>query len=719
MSVLPPNSTLEDARSSATTYEASLEPTRRKRLGQFFSGLPLGRLLASIALDREALTVIDPMAGHGDLLDAALECSSRHGASLVRVDGVEIDRPTADMCMRRLEGWRRELGTEAIVIRARDAFDGEASAEYADNGYGLVITNPPYVRYQTQATVDASESQRSPDDIRRDLRSLVGARTNRAEWPIWQAIVDGYSGLADLSVPAWILAASLVRPGGVLALVAPATWRSRDYGDIIQYLLARCFRLRYLIEDTQPGWFSDALVRTQLVVARRRSANEARVSLAQRGTEHQPIVSVRVSPPAGDSRSLVGSAFPGEDPEGQFTGWLGRLSGGGEDPERGLAWSTSSLNEFADDIVTTSRRRSWFSSLEPQVSGPLFGNGNRLSRNIIPAPLRPLLEGIATVDVVLPEDTQLFISQGLRTGCNGFFYVDVIESVTDESVRIRLSSLFNDEEIVLPANCLVPVIRRQAEIESPVKREALTGRVLDLSRWILPEDAEAVQGARRGYERDGSDIPSVMPHPLADFVRRAAETVYGAGTEGVRISELSAVKTNARGTATGRTPRFWYMLPPFARRHFPAAFVARINQGIPWVEVNDDPPALVDANFSTIWSDELKWSRFAMCAVLNSSWCRVCMEALGTPLGGGALKLEATQLRRLPLPQVTDADQPFLDAEGRRVALDRGASLGAIDRFVIERVTGMSLGPADSDELTKRLRSTADTMCRDRQKQRV
>jgi len=32
------------------------------------------------------------------------------------------------------------------------------------------------------------------------------------------------------------------------------------------------------------------------------------------------------------------------------------------------------------------------------------------------------------------------------------------------------------------------------------------------------------------------------------------------------------------------------------------------------------------------------------------------MEAIGTPMGGGALKLEATHLRRLPMPRLNDQD---------------------------------------------------------------
>jgi tRNA G10 N-methylase Trm11 len=44
--------------------------TQRKRLGQFFSGARLARLLATIADAKGARIVIDPMCGNGDMLKA-------------------------------------------------------------------------------------------------------------------------------------------------------------------------------------------------------------------------------------------------------------------------------------------------------------------------------------------------------------------------------------------------------------------------------------------------------------------------------------------------------------------------------------------------------------------------------------------------------------------------------------------------------------------------
>jgi len=713
MSVLQPSSLIREARSEAAAYEASLEPTRRKRLGQFFTGLPLSRLLTAIALDARARSVIDPMAGHGDLLDAVIERTTGRAQRLVRVQGVEIDPPIAAMCRRRLNEYFDLGGVGTLVVRVGDAFDVHAAGEYAREGYDLVITNPPYVRYQTQATVDDANHLRTPDEIRRDLREIVRGRAERAEWEIWRTLIDSYSGLADLSVPAWILAAALVRPGGVLALVAPATWRSRDYGDIIEYLLARCFRIEYLVEDTQPGWFSDALVRTQLVVARRYDASKTHLPLVERGSDIGSVVTVKVSPQASAHDSLVGAAFPGEDPEGSFSEWLRSVPETG-DERMGLAWSVTPLEDLTESVFASVRRRNWLRALEPSASaGPLFRKNRGSSESLVPAALRPLVDGAAT-ELVFPDEAGLSISQGLRTGCNGFFYVEFLEGAPDDSARVRLSSLFNDDEAIVPAACLVPVVRRQSEVDGPVQEERLAGRVLDLSGWVLPEDAEGVERARHLYARQGLPLPRVMPVGLANLVRRAAETIYKSGQEAKRIPELSAVRTNLRSAAAARAPRFWYMLPPFARRHRPDAFVPRICQGIPQVEINHAPPVLIDANFSTIWSESPNWTRHAIRGLLNSSWCRACMESLGTPLGGGALKLEATHLRRLPIPLLSSSEQAFLDAENRALPPDAGHD--SIDRCVVERVTGWKRDSPKAVELIRRLKQVAESLCLSRQR---
>jgi hypothetical protein len=136
---------------------------------------------------------------------------------------------------------------------------------------------------------------------------------------------------------------------------------------------------------------------------------------------------------------------------------------------------------------------------------------------------------------------------------------------------------------------------------------------------------------------------------------------------------------------------------------------------VPSVEINDDPPVLIDANFSTVWGASQHWTRSAIHALFNSAWCRACMEAIGTPLGGGALKLEATHLRRLPLPILTPADISALDDIGRQ-SQDKAAPSARADRFVIAKIFGDNVR-FDPAKLLKRLQDAADEWSRARQRQ--
>ena len=108
------------------------------------------------------------------------------------------------------------------------------------------------------------------------------------------------------------------------------------------------------------------------------------------------------------------------------------------------------------------RRRNWFRALEPGASvGSLFRKNRKSFERLVPAGLRPLVDGVPT-ELVFPDETGLLISQGLRTGCNGFFYVEFLEGAPDDSARVRLNSLFNDDEVIVPAACIVPVVRKQS-----------------------------------------------------------------------------------------------------------------------------------------------------------------------------------------------------------------------------------------------------------------
>ncbi len=696
-------------RNSARAYEQSLDPEQRKQLGQFFTGIPLGKLLAHLALLPDTRTVLDPMAGHGDLLDATNEAAAERRIPINRLDGIEIDSTTADRCRDRLAAFVRQNSVTKCLIIAGDAFDPGSIEDLPVLGYDLVITNPPYVRYQSRSHDDTAK-----DSVRTGLGQIVEKHQVQGDSEIWKVIAQNYSGLADLSVPSWILAGSLVRPGGRLALVVPATWRSRDYADVIRYLLLRCFMPEIIVADTPPGWFSDALVRTHLVIAKRLGAAEARKRLDDRNRWYKARW-IHIAPDAANKRSLVGAAFKGKHPEADFAAWA---HANFTDQVPDIQSSSFDLHHEWSILHSRIARRRWYPLLESDSqSSPLFSTHRKLAPSGLPAALTDMLpRTIDTSGLISLKDSGICIGQGLRTGCNGFFYVTSSGIVRDRGVQVTASPALGSTSFIVPSNALHPVIRRQAEMRILESGETLPGYVLDLRAWVLPEDYPIVESALTVYKANRVDPPHIMPAELATFVRHASKVTVGSTAGNKPIPTLSAVRTNVRKSDEKFViPRFWYMLPDFTPRHLPAAFVARVNQGTPWIECNSDPPMLIDANFSTLWTLDEGWTRFGLKALLNSIWCRTFMEVIGTPLGGGALKLEAAHLRQILVPDFSAEERLALDNAGRKLTRDSDDVQADINRIVLRAIFTDKVSEATLLELARRFAIQTNDFCSARQ----
>ncbi len=696
-------------RRMAQSYERALSPSRRKRLGQYFSGVPLGKLLAHIALSDTTRTVLDPMAGHGDLLDATMEAAREKGIELRRADGIEVDTPTAKMCRHRLTGADDVGEAPERHIVAADAFTPSSSRMLPVQEYDLVITNPPYVRYQRQLSRPSHE-----DPVRKKLLATVTSRLQGVEARVWSKLIKNYSGQADLSVPAWILAGALVSPRGRLALIVPATWRSRDYADVIRYLMMRCFAIEAVVEDEQPGWFSKALVRTHLIVARRLLSPQVARPVTQRDSMRD-IPWVRISPKASGRGSLVGAAWRGACPERKFGTWL---HGGCDGVPKGITARRFSLRGEHQVLHQRNRRRRWYVELEPDLGPlPLFAKTRLRDETRLPERLAEIMPaGLVLSPLVTLNEVGIRVGQGLRTGCNGFFYVTAIATANGGDTIIQVSDLFGGRNLRVPTAALKPVLRRQSELPALGQGRVPTGRVLDLRLFVLAEDRHSVNESKAAYSKNGEVLPRVMPNDLAAHVRSATAVRVGRG-RGKRIPSMSAVCTNIRSSRGGKViPRFWYMLPEFKPRHLPVGLIPRVNHGLPRAHVNLEPPILVDANFSTLRVPQKGWSSTGLRLFLNSAWCRAAMEALGTPMGGGALKLEATQIRHMPVPNLTARDKKRLTEIATTSALDESTAQHTADQLVLRRVTKTYRTREELRELATTLLDRCESLSRARQR---
>lgn len=655
-----------------TNVALALEHDERKRLGQYFTGEPLARVLAALGLAHSASSMLDPMAGSGDMLVAARAV----GATAAQVTAVEIDPLASTTCAERLRCSRA-----LAEVRTADAFAPSTWLSEVGCSWDLVITNPPYVRYQRTARSAAGRfAIPSATEVRRGLLQIVDARETLApdERAVFRALVEGYSGLADLAVPSWLLCAALVAPEGRLAMVVPDTWLSRDYALPVLYLLRRCFEIEFVVEDGEACWFEDALVRTTLVVARRVKLRSS--ALADETALH---VHARLTSDAASDESVVGSLHPrSKEPERRFAERLRTVARSGDAVHvLGLDAQPASDVQFRDRLLARAGAASWGRALEATL--PVPGNGQTWAHDV-PRRLRDVVGDVGARLCTL-DQLGWRVGQGLRTGANRFFYGEVL-GVDGGCSELHLDLELSSEPLKVPTDLIRVVVRKQSDLlVADGDVEHSPGRLIVLDRHALDEDITTARAA-------GVRAPYLaIPEPLANYVRRAALLNVGSEDEPRRLPDLSAVTTNVRvadSSRPERLPRFWYQLPPLAARHTGALFLPRINHGHPVPGVNH-PGVVIDANFSTLWPQENALPVLALFALLCSTWSRAALESSGTVLGGGALKIEATQLRRLPLPAIESSAASELARLGA-VLCEAGdgaaASLADVDAVVWEAI---------------------------------
>lgn len=213
------------------------------------------------------------------------------------------------------------------------------------------------------------------------------------------------------------------------------------------------------------------------------------------------------------------------------------------------------LQDEWDFLATRVRRRHWYQQLEGNAADlPLFGNQPSCASAVIPDALRDILPnvflrgGLSTL-----QGAGILVGQGLRTGCNGFFYVTACGSPEAGTVLVEASSLFDRHRFLVPADAVRPVLWRQSELAAVEGGQVPDGRVLDLRDWVLPEDAEIVAHAREAYAACGEMVPRTMPDGLAAYVRMASTVpIKGQGGASL-IPQLSAVRTNVRHSRNGQS----------------------------------------------------------------------------------------------------------------------------------------------------------------------
>lgn len=652
---------------------------RRKRLGQYFTGVGLGRILAALAQAEKADSIIDPMAGSGDLLASCLEI----GADPASIAGIEIDSAVRDACSNRLPQADCILG---------NAFESDTISRLPQPEWDVVIGNPPYVRYQSFAEkAEVVHSLPSAMQIRTGLLQTLSrlSALDAEDKRLFAHLISGYSGLSDLAVPSWILCAGLVKLGGRLALVVPESWLTRDYATIVHYLLFRWFDIEFVVEDEHASWFDNAQIKTTLIVAKRVKRRASALVRADSST----YCHIMISAAAASSESPIGrmALAGGSSPERNFAKQARSWLRNGTSHPTGLARARpASMRLACRNMIAAASRQKWFAAIGEK--GSQAEEGIYVSHEIDDWLAR---QGIAPAFATF-ESQGVAVGQGLRTGANGFFYADGARA--SDHIALSFSGPLAGLTARAPDSVARPVIRRQSELPAgfTVSPDLATGWALYLRQHALPEDLGETDMFPSVYER--------MPESIAKVVRAAGQANFGSEAKPQKVWDLTAVSPNIRPAARGMPPRYWYMLPDFGARHLPDILLARVNSSTPTAYLNKARQCLIDANFSTMWTLQLsKWSATALLALMNSAWAQAVIETSGAVMGGGALKVEAAHLRRFPVPTFNEEQLCELSQLGDELAAktehaEAEAALNSINSVVAK---ALGSGREGVEELQK------------------
>lgn len=643
----------------------------QKQYGQYFSGRKVANLLVSLLPDIHLIkTVIDPMAGVGDMLSAITDA----GVTPDNIAGIEIDSSLIEVC--------RNNNSSAFILNG-DAFMGVAS-EISDS-WDLVITNPPYIRYQLMNATDGSNLLPSGKEVRKHLLKYLKStdNLNDKERELFINIAKGYSGLADMAVPSWILCAAMVRPEGYLAMVVPETWLNRDYAMPIQYMLLKCFDVLTIARDTGAVWFDNVLVRTCLVVAKRHEV----ISLSE--SKEKDTYWLDLNPGLVGERSLVEKLKYGSDQGASALKELLRT----RKVIIGTNFETRLENTYAlfPNLLKYIGKSKWSISDEHlQIDGI----------DVLPTEIKSLLDGIHITSFVSLEELGWEIGQGLRTGANEFFYGTVI-SENSQSILFQSRAWYGKNFAVSKKN-IVMTLQNRTEVDGLyIDKAELKKCVLYIQDQVRASDFDELSPVYR-------DKFSKMDEALEKYITEGEVYWPITGKTKKPFPELSAVSPNVRKDDSGYT-RFWYMLPHMTGRHIPNLCISRLcGKAVECLYVNQSvsEPIAIDANFITLWHNK-KTQRLIALALLNSTWFKCYMELTGTVMGGGALKLEASHLRQVRFPKYGNEDIHKLETCGKKICEEHH-----IDKKLQDAIDKAVLSPFGKDQSIALLNDIGDILQR-------
>ena len=276
-----------------------------------------------------------------------------------------------------------------------------------------------------------------------------------------------------------------------------------------------------------------------------------------------------------------------------------------------------------------------------------------------------------------------------------------------ENAKDFINSISSIEQMAVAASPWLAVSNEERyhllEIDSRSERTDELEKML----YEFSETAQVQNDAARAQQEDYKKLSnkmvgyySIMASDLDDYITQGER--YVSPSHKRAFKELSAVITNEKKIGD-EYERFWYMLPLLKERHVPDLCISRVCGESPetlFVNQQSGNEIIVDANFITLWNPNHNDQVLGF-ALLNSTWAKLFLEVTGTVMGGGALKLEASHVRKMIFPKIRDEMKLELEIIGKEIIESKRISKKLQNQ--IDDIVATSFGEKNKDAMRDQL----------------
>lgn len=559
---------------------------------------------------------------------------------------------------------------------------------------------------------------------------------------LWYNIIKGYSGLSDLTVPTWLLAYTLCTQNGQIGFITSNSWINRDYGAMLKLFFLQLTELQYVMDLSNIAAFDDAQVSTSIVVTRKKKFNpKNRVKFIkfkqvnnQNGNLHSMLKNILLHANYYNEKENI---------ELQFKNWLETIESDWEDSF--IRIRLVEQQELVSELLGEKKlqqlipAQASLDSLPSKKWSDFFQKEGRLDT---------LFRSDKWMNI---NKLPMSINQGIRTGYNSFFYFkrmcyrelkekglingnikteQFAESYWEElyseglvnmddlrNQHIRIPTdyekLYHDYVLVayqyvdlnekkfkvalIQKKYLKKAVRSIKDLAYyDVVKERLPHYIFISDKGILVNDYTNLEKNYTVEEIKGWQQCGLHPFDASTnaYIEEAATLRVQKNDGIIHVPEMPVLQTYQNKPTPEHLPAFWYSLA-LQSRHIGVIFVNRINyKEIPFVLNDMKDPYVVDANFTTITLDTMDEKLLHMYfAIFNSSLLRLQLEKNCTVMAGGALKVEATHLRKILFPDLgAFSEKQLLTLYGLGVALKNKKFhyehiCDEIDRLLLEMLT--------------------------------